>query len=183
MRHADIYIKKTFCGFPWVVSNQYQAGGFMICVCILWREHVQTKKDSVARLQLALRKRTSRAREPIKVEWNLPNIACLRMTQSQVELHRLLMGQTGPPKITCVRYFRNLENNWVVWESDWRTIPSFREHSGSVVKWLTLDQEAAGSSLTGVTALWSSGRPVPVSLKDCWWDIKNQIKQNNPLFR
>ena len=27
------------------------------------------------------------------------------MTQSQVELHRLLMGQTDPPKITCVRYF------------------------------------------------------------------------------
>ena len=23
------------------------------------------------------------------------------------------------------------------------------------------------------------GRPVPVQLKDCWWDVKNQIKQTN----
>ena len=30
-----------------------------------------------------------------------------------------------------------------------------REHSGSVVECLTQDQRAAGSSLTGVTALWS----------------------------
>ena len=29
------------------------------------------------------------------------------------------------------------------------------ERSGSVVECLTQDQEAAGSSLTGVTALWS----------------------------
>ena len=30
-----------------------------------------------------------------------------------------------------------------------------RERSGSVVECLTRDREAAGSSLTGVTALWS----------------------------
>ena len=30
-----------------------------------------------------------------------------------------------------------------------------REHSGSVVECLTQDREAAGSSLTGITALWS----------------------------
>ena len=30
-----------------------------------------------------------------------------------------------------------------------------REHSGSVVECLTRDREATGSSLTGVTALWS----------------------------
>ena len=30
-----------------------------------------------------------------------------------------------------------------------------RERSGSVVECLTRDQEAGGSSLTGVTALWS----------------------------
>ena len=32
---------------------------------------------------------------------------------------------------------------------------SSRERSGSVVECLTRDREAAGSSLTGVTALWS----------------------------
>ena len=31
----------------------------------------------------------------------------------------------------------------------------FRERSGSVVECLTRDREAAGSSLTGITALWS----------------------------
>ena len=31
----------------------------------------------------------------------------------------------------------------------------FREHSGSVVECVTRDRETAGSSLTGVTALWS----------------------------
>ena len=30
-----------------------------------------------------------------------------------------------------------------------------RERSGSVVEFLTRDREAAGPSLTGVTALWS----------------------------
>ena len=30
-----------------------------------------------------------------------------------------------------------------------------RERSGSVVECLTRDREAAGSSLTGITALWS----------------------------
>ena len=33
--------------------------------------------------------------------------------------------------------------------------PSFRERSGSVVECLTRDRRVAGSSLTGVTALWS----------------------------
>ena len=33
--------------------------------------------------------------------------------------------------------------------------PEMREHSGSVVECLTRDREAAGSSLTGITALWS----------------------------
>ena len=32
---------------------------------------------------------------------------------------------------------------------------ALRERSGSVVECLTRDQEAAGSSLTGVTAFWS----------------------------
>ena len=31
----------------------------------------------------------------------------------------------------------------------------FRERSGSVVECLTRDRRAAGSSITGVTALWS----------------------------
>ena len=35
------------------------------------------------------------------------------------------------------------------------TYKSYRESSGSVVECLTRDQEAADSSLTGVTALWS----------------------------
>ena len=34
-------------------------------------------------------------------------------------------------------------------------VPSGRERSGSVVECLTRDLEAADSSLTGVTALWS----------------------------
>ena len=33
--------------------------------------------------------------------------------------------------------------------------PDHRERCGSVVEYLTRDQEAAGSSLIGVTALWS----------------------------
>ena len=33
--------------------------------------------------------------------------------------------------------------------------PGYRERSGSVVECLTRDRRAAGSSLTGVTALWS----------------------------
>ena len=33
-----------------------------------------------------------------------------------------------------------------------------REHSGSVVECLTRDRGAAGSSLTGGTALWSLGK-------------------------
>ena len=33
--------------------------------------------------------------------------------------------------------------------------PKYRERSGSVVECLTRDREAAGSSLIGVTALWS----------------------------
>ena len=36
-----------------------------------------------------------------------------------------------------------------------RPYTSHRERSGSVVECLTRDQRAAGSSLTGVTALWS----------------------------
>ena len=41
-----------------------------------------------------------------------------------------------------------------------KTVPAyhlshFRERSGSVVECLTRDRRAAGSSLTGVTALWS----------------------------
>ena len=35
------------------------------------------------------------------------------------------------------------------------TNQTIRERSGSVVECLTPDEEAAGSSLTGVTALWS----------------------------
>ena len=76
------------------------------------------------------------------------------------------MGQTDPPKITCVRYFRK---SIVILEKKNELCENLTDAqsplSGSaVVEWLTLDQEAAGSSLTGVTALWSSGRPVPVSL-------------------
>ena len=36
-----------------------------------------------------------------------------------------------------------------------KTIHNLRERSGSVVECLTRDRRAAGSSLTGVTALWS----------------------------
>ena len=40
-----------------------------------------------------------------------------------------------------------------------------RERSGSVVEFLTRDREAAGSSLTSVTALWSlSKTPYPSSV-------------------
>ena len=36
-----------------------------------------------------------------------------------------------------------------------RYLPNRRERSGSVVECLNRDRRAAGSSLTGVTALWS----------------------------
>ena len=39
-----------------------------------------------------------------------------------------------------------------------------RERSGSVVECLTRDQRAAGSSLTGVTALWSLSKNIYPSL-------------------
>ena len=76
---------------------------------------------------------------------------------------------------------------WSKWYPRWG---GGGERSGSVVGGLTRDRGAAGSSLTGVTALcpsaktliiakywFNSGRPVPLKLKDCWWAVKNQIKQ------
>ena len=52
-----------------------------------------------------------------------------------------------PSHIIIVPYF-------TLWMLDFfNTI--WRERSGSVVECLTGDREAAGSSLTGVTALWS----------------------------
>ena len=42
--------------------------------------------------------------------------------------------------------------------------PVSRERSGSVVEWLTRDREAAGSSLTGVTALCPRARNTNSSL-------------------
>ena len=64
-----------------------------------------------------------------------------------------------------------------------------RERSGSLVECLTRDREAPISSLTGIVVLeqdrfilayywFNPGRPVPVELKDCSWEVKNQIKQN-----
>ena len=47
-------------------------------------------------------------------------------------------------------YRENHEKNLV-----WNHMAETRERSGSVVECLTRDREAAGSSLTGVTALWS----------------------------
>ena len=32
MRRADIYIKKTFCDFPWVVTSTGQEGLWFVCV-------------------------------------------------------------------------------------------------------------------------------------------------------
>ena len=65
------------------------------------------------------------------------------------------------------------------------------ESSGSVVECLTQDRGATGSSLTGITVLWSLSKTIypslvlvqprkthPCLIKDCWWDVKNQIKQN-----
>ena len=40
----------------------------------------------------------------------------------------------------------------------WALIIFYRERSGSVVECLTWDRGAAGSSLTGITALWSLSR-------------------------
>ena len=40
----------------------------------------------------------------------------------------------------------------------------YMEHSGSMVECLTRDREAAGSSLTGVTALWSLSKTIYPSL-------------------
>ena len=60
------------------------------------------------------------------------------------------------------------------------------ERSGSVVECLTRDRRSTGLSLTGVTALWSLSKThlskpstgsTQEELKDCWWDVKNQIKQ------
>ena len=48
---------------------------------------------------------------------------------------------------------QNLSSAAVVIGALWVNI--FRERSGSVVECLTQDQGAAGSSLTGVTVLWS----------------------------
>ena len=65
-----------------------------------------------------------------------------------------------------------------------------REHSGSVVECLTRDWEAAGSNLTGRTALCPWARYIATCLvlvkprldwKTVDWDIKNQIKQTNHL--
>ena len=39
-----------------------------------------------------------------------------------------------------------------------KVLVTLRERSGSVVECLTRDRGAAGSSLTGVTALWSLGK-------------------------
>ena len=67
--------------------------------------------------------------------------------------------------------------------------------SGSVVECLTRAPTAAVSSLTGVTVLcpwartfilakywFNPGRPVPIKLKDCWSDVKNQIEQTNKIY-
>ena len=50
---------------------------------------------------------------------------------------------------SCIDYFTYL------WRSLVQTILHMRERSGSVVECLTRDRRVAGSSLTGVTALWS----------------------------
>ena len=62
---------------------------------------------------------------------------------------------------------------------------AYFKRSGSVVECLTRDRRAAGLSLTGVTVLcpwartlilaenwFNPGRPVPIQLKDCWWEVK-----------
>ena len=54
----------------------------------------------------------------------------------------------------------NIRSNGIIQEFTFpKTMSSLtlclREHSGSVVEYLTRDQGAAASSLTGVTALWS----------------------------
>ena len=46
-------------------------------------------------------------------------------------------------KITPCRRQKHAKSPWIIWEN------------GSVVECLTRDRRAAGSSLTGVTALWS----------------------------
>ena len=73
-----------------------------------------------------------------------------------------------------------------------------REHSGSVVKCLTCDQGAAGSSLTGGThlvvslskthlSLLSTGSTQEDPSQHDWkivdWDVKNQIKQTKNMTR
>ena len=56
-----------------------------------------------------------------------------------------------------VKTFKSgMVNNWGLYFIDTVIITfQVREHSGSVVECLTRDRGAAGSSLTGVTALWS----------------------------
>ena len=51
-----------------------------------------------------------------------------------------------------------------------------RERCGSVVECLTLDQEAAGSSLTGVAALWSLSKNIYPSL------VLVQLRKTRPFI-
>ena len=80
----------------------------------------------------------------------------------------------------------------VIW-LNYPIIHYITEHSGSKVECLTQDRGAAGSSLTGVTVLWSlskthlsllnTGSTQEDLSRNNWknvdWDIKNQIKQTN----
>ena len=92
--------------------------------------------------------------------------------------------QSRPPFSIVNSFFKSIQHielqcTGYVWEP-----------SGSVVECLTRDREAAGSSLTGITALCPSARHINPSLvlvqnrktrsyitEDCGWDVKNPIKQ------
>ena len=78
---------------------------------------------------------------------------CLNMT---IAADWDIKPQTKPKqKIPCIIIFiclnilKYVMHNMILLGQIWR------EHSGSVVECLTRDGEAAGSSLTGVTVLWS----------------------------
>ena len=156
MRRADIKKnKKTFCGFPWVVTSTGPEGLWFVCVfskqyiasrCILWRAHVKTKRDTkrrafgIAEKNFACQKTYLSRMKPSKCRLLTCDTIAGRITPITdgtnrptennlfviLENHFLIVFWDVLKNILGVRnYFRTFTVNRVVWESDWRTIPSF----------------------------------------------------------
>ena len=66
----------------------------------------------------------------------------MRYEHATLLWYTLSYGEEDPKLSTCL-YVRHTLDVW------------YKERSGSVVEWLTRDRGAVGSSLNGVTALWS----------------------------